>query len=81
MLRHYKASRRGDYSGFTRHDPSRFVKTRDKWYFRTREGSIEGPFLHPEEAEDSLDHYISMMSWGALSSGVEGIPAKETSPS
>ena len=62
MIAHHKSSRRGDSATFSRHDPGRFFKTRDRWYFKTREGTTEGPFAHPEEAEDNLDFYIRMVS-------------------
>lgn len=56
------STRRGNWAAFRRHDPDRFFRSRDKWYFRTREGTVEGPFAHPEQAEDELDFYISFMN-------------------
>jgi hypothetical protein len=60
-MAHYKSRRKGNSATFTIHDPSRFLKVRDRWYFNTREGTTEGPFSSPQQAEDNLDSYISLM--------------------
>ena len=57
-----RSTRRGTWSSFTRHDPNRFFKSHGKWYFHTREGTDEGPFSHPDDAENELDAYISIIS-------------------
>ena len=40
--------------------PSRFFKEADHWYYRTREGSDEGPFRTRLEAEKHLQTHISI---------------------
>jgi hypothetical protein len=61
MVAHHKSIRKGDSATFTSQDPSRFFKVRDRWYFNTREGTTEGPFSYPQQAEDNLEFYISLM--------------------
>jgi hypothetical protein len=44
----------------------RFFKDNDKWYFNTREGTMEGPFQYRMEAEYRLAEYIKIMNSGFM---------------
>lgn len=45
------------------------MKAGGKWYFATREGTMEGPFEMRREAEYKLDSYIKVMLSGFVSGG------------
>ena len=45
---------------------NRFFKNDDKWYFSTREGTLEGPYWDLEEAEKKLQEYIQIMNSGFM---------------
>lgn len=45
---------------------SRFFKEDDKWFFYSREGTIEGPFKDLEYAEQRLKEYIKIMKSGFM---------------
>jgi len=45
---------------------SRFFKEGGKWYFYTREGTMEGPFADLEHAEDRLRDYVKIMNSGFM---------------
>jgi hypothetical protein len=45
---------------------SRFFQQEGKWFFYTREGTMEGPFTSMEAAEDRLEGYIRIMSSGFM---------------
>ena len=57
-------SRANDVQAYSRYRPSRFFKDGNKWYFQTREGSLEGPFELRVEAEDRLQTYIQVLNSG-----------------
>jgi hypothetical protein len=50
--------RKGESEAQPRYRKSRFFVAIDKWYFLTREGTVEGPFERRLEAEKNLDTYI-----------------------
>ncbi len=50
--------RKGEWESAPRFRDSRFFRSLDKWYFLTREGTVEGPFRHRTHAEKVLDSYI-----------------------
>jgi len=52
------------YSSFR---PSRFFQDGCKWFFYTREGTIEGPFERKRDAENRLTDYVKVMVSGMLS--------------
>jgi hypothetical protein len=56
--------RRTDTDTYSKFRPSRFVKEDGKWYFSTREGTLEGPFELKPDAEERLDTYIKIMASG-----------------
>lgn len=62
-----QARRKADTQAYSKFRPSRFVKTDGKWYFATREGTMEGPFELQREAEYKLDSYIKIMMSGFVS--------------
>jgi hypothetical protein len=62
-----QARRKADTQAYNKFRPSRFVKTDGKWYFATREGTMEGPFELRREAEHKLDSYIKIMLSGFVS--------------
>lgn len=47
----------------------RFSYVNSEWYFETREGSIEGPFETPLEAELELNHYLRVAQYQPDTSG------------
>ena len=51
--------REGESESRPRFRESRFFRSMDKWYFVTREGSVEGPFEHRVEAEQMLETYLN----------------------
>jgi hypothetical protein len=56
----FMTSMRKDESESTpRFRVSRFFHSMDKWYFITREGTVEGPFDHRAEAEQTLENYLN----------------------
>ena len=44
----------------------RIVEDGGKWYFYTREGSVEGPFDGKLEAEIQVENYIKVINSGML---------------
>jgi hypothetical protein len=66
-----RTQRRSDTETYSKFRPSRFVKAGGKWYFATREGTMEGPFEMRREAEYKLDSYIKVMLSGFVSGGSE----------
>jgi len=53
-----------DSDAYTKFRPSRFSKDGGKWYFATREGTMEGPFELKSDAEARLTTYIKVMASG-----------------
>jgi len=53
-----------DSGAYTKFRPSRFSKDGGKWYFATREGTMEGPFELKSDAEARLTTYIKVMASG-----------------
>ena len=49
--------RKTDLGAHTKYRTSRFMKDVEKWYFFTREGTMEGPFGIKHEAEYRLETY------------------------
>ena len=45
---------------------SRFFQEEEKWYFYTREGTMEGPFSELVDAEKRLEEYINIMNSGFM---------------
>ena len=50
--------RGGDSPSWSRSD--RLREESGKWYFRTREGTVEGPYADRGNAESELDTYIKL---------------------
>jgi hypothetical protein len=50
--------RKGESEAQPRYRKSRFFVALDKWYFLTREGTVEGPFERRLDAEKTLNTYI-----------------------
>lgn len=44
----------------------RFFQNERKWYFDTREGSVQGPFENKSEAQYSLEKYVKMVEAAVL---------------
>lgn len=59
--------RESDLEPYTRFGTDRFFKDGDKWFFLTREGTMEGPFELRREAENRLEDYIKVMASGLIS--------------
>jgi len=45
---------------------SRFFKQDGKWFFYTREGTMEGPFSELQDAEQRLSEYVKIMNSGFM---------------
>jgi hypothetical protein len=56
--------RRGEKKPFTRFRSDRFIHEGGKWYFETREKTVEGPFGSRAEAEARLEDHIKIMRSG-----------------
>jgi hypothetical protein len=48
------------------HRPNRFYVEAGKWYFETREGTIEGPFDYLLDAEARLEAYLESLESGGM---------------
>ena len=58
--------RKTDCKTQTRFRSARFFKDGGKWYFTTREGTMEGPFGELADAEKRLKEYVKIMNSGFL---------------
>ena len=47
----------------------RMVQDGGKWFFLTREGTVEGPFSCRADAVDQLERYIRMANFDMLQEG------------
>jgi hypothetical protein len=45
---------------------SRFFQEEGKWFFYTREGTMEGPFSELQDAEKRLEEYVKIMNSGFM---------------
>ena len=59
--------RKDDQSTQSHFRTNRVYKEGDKWFFHTREGTIEGPFQDELKARAQIDTYIKLMISGLLS--------------
>ena len=50
----------------TRFRTERLLEDGGKWFFLTREGSVEGPFESEKDALEQLEVYIRLMGSGML---------------
>ena len=58
--------RRTDREANTQFRVSRFMQNGGRWFFFTREGTLEGPFCFQHEAEERLEIYKRVMSSGFM---------------
>jgi len=58
--------RRTDTRVQTQFRTNRFIQNGGKWFFFTREGTMEGPFAFRHEAEERLEVYKKVMSSGFM---------------
>ena len=56
------ALRKGETEPRRRHRENRFFRAIDKWYYLTREGTVEGPFDRRPEAEKNLRAYLKTVA-------------------
>jgi len=63
--------RKNDCKPQTRFRSVRFFQEGDKWYFNTREGTLEGPFGELADAEIRLKEYVKIMNSGFMPSDSE----------
>lgn len=61
--------RRGDTDERARFRTDRIFSEAGKWYFQTREKTIEGPFHTRADAELKLDGYLKVVKSGYLQDG------------
>ncbi|MCP5321036.1 MAG: hypothetical protein H7A12_09470 [Pseudomonadales bacterium] len=60
---------------------SRAFESNGRWYFQTREGTVEGPFSDRYSAQNVLDEYVKVMrSSFASSLTLEPIEEERDSP-
>lgn len=60
-------SRKNDPNRSTPFRSERLVEEGGKWFFYTREGTLEGPYQDMIEVKSRLEKYISVMNSGLLS--------------
>ncbi|MCB1707924.1 MAG: hypothetical protein KDI10_04200 [Halioglobus sp.] len=60
------ARRRDDSGAYTRFRSNRFCQQGGKWFFFTRERTMEGPFDYRAAAEIRLADYIKVMTSGLM---------------
>jgi hypothetical protein len=60
--------RRTDKETRSRFRSRRFILDNGKWYFNTREGTLEGPFGELKDAEKRLEEYIKIVNSGFMPS-------------
>ena len=72
--------REGDIEPFTKFRPSRFFSQAGSWYFRTREGTTEGPFEQRFQAKNRLDAYLRIFKDLQLKSFSSGFYAAVGNP-
>jgi hypothetical protein len=58
--------RKTDVLPQTRFRSGRFFKNEGKWFFNTREGTMEGPYEELAGAESRLKEYIKIMNSGFM---------------
>jgi len=58
--------RKTDLLPQTRFRSGRFFKNGGKWFFNTREGTMEGPYEELAVAESRLKEYIKIMNSGFM---------------
>ena len=59
-----KATRKGDAATLARFRSERIMEHNGEWFFCTREGTIQGPFIDEWEAKYQLKRYIDIMVSG-----------------
>ena len=58
--------RKADRKTLPRFRSERFVEDGGRWFFYTREGSLEGPYQDMLEASLRLEKYLSVLDSGLL---------------
>ena len=66
-----EVKRRDDLEKKTRFRSDRIIEHRGKWFFHTREGTIEGPFEDQLEASCQVKIYFEKMTLGLQSADGE----------
>lgn len=61
-------ARRSDTKPYNAFRADRFFTEGGRWYFCTREGTVEGPFEFRTDAEDRLAEYIRIVTSGFMPS-------------
>ena len=56
------ALRKGETEPRRRYREIRFFNAIDKWYYLTREGTVEGPFDRRSDAEKNLKTYLKTVA-------------------
>lgn len=59
--------RENDQGATSYYRSDRFFEEGGSWFFATREGTIEGPFVDKYEAEDQLNKYVKISRLGLIS--------------
>ena len=67
-----RAKRNNDHETRSWFRADRFFQHEGKWYFHTREGSMEGPFDDRFKARERMDAYVKAMNSGMLSAADYG---------
>ncbi len=66
MVNNMTVKRAGDLRSRPVFRSDRIIKEGDKWYFYTREGTLEGPFHDRRDAEDQVEIYIKVIDSGLI---------------
>jgi hypothetical protein len=48
---------------------NRMIRENGKWFFLTREGTVEGPYINEQDAHSHLAAYIKLMKTKSLGVG------------
>lgn len=66
VIEDMSAKRKNDHQQRTWFRADRFFQHEGRWYFHTREGSMEGPFADRFAARERMEAYIKAMNSGML---------------
>ena len=67
------AKRQSDHQERTWFRADRFFQHEGKWYFHTREGTLEGPFGDRFSARERMEAYVMAMNSGMLGVIQQGV--------
>lgn len=66
MVNNMTVKRAGDLRSRPVFRSDRIIKEGDKWFFYTREGTLQGPFHDRKDAENQVEVYIKVINSGLI---------------